>query len=104
LQRREDAGEQVALIPVPPKDPSGDFARKSYWDARGKLDVPKERFVAYPDAGRGTDPTRLLGWAGWDHAEQGLALGRIVTEREAEAGATSGLSRWWPGSLSCSRG
>ncbi|MCA1675108.1 MAG: BREX-2 system adenine-specific DNA-methyltransferase PglX, partial [Actinobacteria bacterium] len=87
LQRREDAGEQVAPIPVPPKYTSADFARKSYWDARGKLDVPKERFIAYPHAGRDTDLTPLLGWAGWDHAEQALALGRIVTEREAEGWA-----------------
>jgi hypothetical protein len=91
LQRREDAGEQVAPIPVPPKYTSADFVRKSYWDARGKLDVPKERFIAYPDAGRGTDPTPLLGWAGWDHAEQALAIGRIVTEREAEGWADERL-------------
>ncbi|MGH3906644.1 MAG: BREX-2 system adenine-specific DNA-methyltransferase PglX, partial [Pseudonocardiaceae bacterium] len=91
LQRREDAGEQVGKIPVPPRYTSADFARKSYWDARGKLDVPKERFIAYPDAGRDTDSTPLLGWAGWDHAEQALALGRIVTEREAEGWADERL-------------
>ncbi len=91
LQRREDACEQVAPIPVPPKYTSADFVRKSYWDARGKLDVPKERFIAYPDAGCDTDPTPLLGWAGWDHAEQALAIGRIVTEREAEGWADERL-------------
>ncbi len=46
--------------------------------------MSKERFIVYPDAGRDTDPTPLLGWAGWDHAEQALALGRVITEREAE--------------------
>lgn len=91
LQRREDAGEQVGPIPVPPRYTSADFARKSFWDARGKLDVPKERFISYPDAGRDTDPTPLLGWAGWNHAEQALALGRIVTEREAEGWADERL-------------
>ncbi len=30
------------------------------------------------------DPTTLLGWAGWDHAEQSLALSRIIGEREQE--------------------
>ena len=84
LQRREDAGQDVGIIAVPPKYAKPDFRRGSYWTARGKLDVPKERFIGYPDAGRDTDPTPLLGWAGWDHAEQALALGRIVTEREAE--------------------
>jgi len=84
LQRREDAGQDVGTIAVPPKYAKPDFRRGSYWTARGKLDVPKERFIGYPDAGRDTDPTPLLGWAGWDHAEQALALGRVVTEREAE--------------------
>ena len=46
--------------------------------------MPKERFILYPDAGREGDPTLLLGWAGWDHAQQALALNRIVDERLAE--------------------
>ncbi|WP_420734644.1 BREX-2 system adenine-specific DNA-methyltransferase PglX [Brevibacterium luteolum] len=84
LQRREDAGEQVGPIPVPPKYTSADFRKASWWQARGKLDVPKERFILYPDAGRATDPTALLGWAGWDHAQQALALNIIIGAREAE--------------------
>lgn len=84
LQRREDAGEQVGTIPVPPKYTSADFRKVSYWQARGKLDVPKERFILYPDAGRATDPTPLLGWAGWDHAEQALALNRVIADRESD--------------------
>ena len=58
--------------------------KNSYWQARGKLDVPKERFILYPDAGRETDPTPLLGWAGWDHAQQSLALSLIIGEREKD--------------------
>ncbi|MGO0575484.1 BREX-2 system adenine-specific DNA-methyltransferase PglX [Ornithinimicrobium panacihumi] len=84
LQRREDAGEKVGPIPVPPKYTSADFRKASWWQARGKLDVPKERFILYPDAGRATDPTALLGWAGWDHAQQALALNIIIGERESE--------------------
>ena len=84
LQRREDAGEKVGPIPVPPKYTSADFRKTSYWQARGKLDVPKERFILYPDAGRETDPTPLVGWAGWDHAQQSLALSLIIGEREAD--------------------
>lgn len=84
LQRREDAGEAVGAIPVPPKYGSADFLKPSYWQARGKLDVPKERFILYPGAGRETDPTPLLGWAGWDHAQQSLALATIIHERIAE--------------------
>jgi len=92
LQRREDAGtlrqaQGSAGIPVPPKYTSADFRRASFWQARGKLDVPKERFIAYPDAGRATDPTPLIGWAGWDHAQQSLALATIIAAREAEGAA-----------------
>lgn len=74
----------AATIPVPPKYTSTDFRKPSYWSARGKLDVPKERFIAYPGAGRATDPTALLGWAGWDHAQQSLALATIIAAREAD--------------------
>jgi len=84
LQRREDAGEKVGTIPVPPKYTSADFRKASWWQARGKLDVPKERFILYPDAGRETDPTPLLGWAGWDHAQQSLALSLVIGAREAD--------------------
>lgn len=80
LQRREDAGEKVS-IPVPPKYGSGDFRKTSYWKARGKLDVPKERFTSYPGAERQGDPTLVIGWAGWDHLEQARALARLVAER-----------------------
>jgi hypothetical protein len=48
LQRREDAGEDVGAIPVPPKYDSKDYRDARYWRLRGKLDVPKERFISYP--------------------------------------------------------
>ncbi|MGC5163000.1 BREX-2 system adenine-specific DNA-methyltransferase PglX [Rhodococcus sp. DT1] len=85
MQREEDAGLiKAADIPVPPKYTSADFLKSSYWSHRGKLDVPKERFIAYPNVGRATDPTPLLGWAGWNHAQQGLALATIYAMRESE--------------------
>ncbi len=87
LQRREDAGEKLdGPIAVPPKYKPADFLKTSYWSRRGKLDVPKERFISYPNANRDTDPTMLLGWAGWDHAEQALALAGLVDERIATDG------------------
>jgi len=84
LQRREDAGEKVGDIPVPPKYANADFRKTSWWQHRGKLDVPKERFILYPGAGRETDPTAVLGWAGWDHAQQSLALASLIQERESD--------------------
>jgi hypothetical protein len=84
LQRREDKGEKVGTIPIPSKYTSADFRKQSWWQHRGKLDVPKERFILYPDASRETDSTQLLGWAGWDHAQQALALAAVIAERESE--------------------
>jgi hypothetical protein len=85
LQRREDAGEKVK-IDVPPRYSSADFVRPSYWKARTKLDVPKERFVSYPHAGRDGDTTELLGWAGWDHLEQARALAGVYLDRKTQGG------------------
>lgn len=92
LQRREDAGEKLDKpIPVPPKYTPTDFAKGSYWSHRGKLDVPKERFISYPGAGRDSDATELLGWAGWDHAQQALALAGLISERIDEGWDTPRL-------------
>ncbi|OHX01934.1 BREX-2 system adenine-specific DNA-methyltransferase PglX [Micromonospora sp. WMMB235] len=93
LQRQEDALPDEAAkrefrkqIPVPPKYTSADFLKGSYWKHRGKLDVPKERFISYPGAGRDGDPSLLVGWAGWDHREQAQALATLVVAREQEDG------------------
>ncbi|MFF4137511.1 BREX-2 system adenine-specific DNA-methyltransferase PglX [Streptomyces mirabilis] len=84
LQRDEDATGERLNIPVPPKYASADFAKTSYWSNRGKLDVPKERFVSYPDASPDADPTLLLGWAGWDHRDQAQALVNLVKDRTSQ--------------------
>lgn len=79
LQRAEDRGEQVD-IPVPPKYTKTDFRRGEYWTARGKLDVPKERFIAFPGSHYSEDDTATYGWAGWDHAERGQAIARFAND------------------------
>ncbi|MBY8341638.1 BREX-2 system adenine-specific DNA-methyltransferase PglX [Streptomyces spinosirectus] len=84
LQRKEDAAPDEPAkrkirdsIPVPPKYTSADFLRPSYWRARGKLDVPKERFISYGQTNSATP--ELYGWAGWDHKEQAQALATYFT-------------------------
>jgi hypothetical protein len=84
LQRLEDEGKQVD-IPVPPKYASADFVKGSYWRNRGKIDVPKERFISYPGVGREGDGTLLLGWAGWDHLAQAQTLATVYLERKTQA-------------------
>ncbi|MFC9061976.1 BREX-2 system adenine-specific DNA-methyltransferase PglX, partial [Streptomyces sp. NPDC057074] len=84
LQRKEDAAPDEPAkrkirdsIPVPPKYTSADFLRPSYWRARGKLDVHKERFISYGQANAATP--ELYGWAGWGHKEQAQALATYFT-------------------------
>jgi len=74
LQRREDAGEDVGKIPVPPKYQSKDFQKADFWRLRGGLDVPKERWVSYPGCERGADGSLPIAWAGWDPLQQATAL------------------------------
>lgn len=58
---------------------SADFQKNSYWRHRGKLDVPKERFISYPDASPDSDAKSLLIWLigersstdGWETARAG---------------------------------
>ncbi|MFF0158120.1 BREX-2 system adenine-specific DNA-methyltransferase PglX [Streptomyces sp. NPDC005263] len=85
-QREEDRTGQRLDIPVPPKYSSADFLKHSYWSHRGKLDVPKERFISYLDAGPDADPTVLLGWAGWDHKDQAQALINLIEDRAEQSG------------------
>jgi hypothetical protein len=66
--------ERIGDIPVPPKYASADFKETTYWRLRGKLDVPKERFVLFPGIGREADTTPVFTWAGWDHVEQARAI------------------------------
>ncbi|MCL5969860.1 MAG: BREX-2 system adenine-specific DNA-methyltransferase PglX [Betaproteobacteria bacterium] len=74
LQRREDAGEDVGKIPVPPKYQSKDFLKADFWRLRGGLDVPKERWVSYPGCERGSDGSLVIAWAGWNHLQQATAV------------------------------
>jgi hypothetical protein len=78
--------EQIGAIPVPPRYAPADFRSTVIWKHRGKLDVPKERFILYPDAGRGADRSPVLGWAGWDERARARALAtRIIELREQDA-------------------
>jgi hypothetical protein len=69
LKRRE-----VGDIPVPPKYASADFASSTYWSLRGKLDVPKERFLSFPFV-TGADGQMMIVWAGLDHLQLAKAIG-----------------------------
>lgn len=82
-QREEDAGKGVVPA-VPPKYDRADFLRGEHWSLRGKLDVPKERFIAFTEmpalAGAASEPR--FGWAGWTPRERARAL--LALDEEAE--------------------
>lgn len=84
LQRQQDAGKDVGDIPVPPKYVAADFQRPDYWRLRGKLDFAKERWISYPHCSTDSDPTLVVGWAGWNHLEQATALIAYYDARKRE--------------------
>lgn len=81
LQPIHDAAKRakqsaIGNIPVPFKYTSADFLSSDFWRLRGKLDVPKERWVSFPHC-EGEDGTLIIAWAGYDH----LQLARAIAER-----------------------
>jgi hypothetical protein len=90
LQRREDAGESVGTIPIPPKYISADFISTGgarYWSLRGKLDVPKERWISFPHC-EGPDGTLVICWAGYDHLQQAQAISAYYVRVQTEFGGS----------------
>ncbi len=79
LQDREDAGEKVK-IPLPPQFAKGDFCDDRYFGVRGKLNVPRERFVLYADV----FPARY-GWNGWRDRARAMAQVEAFTLVETDA-------------------
>lgn len=87
---RQQQQAVVGDIPVPPKysgsGASSDFKKASYWKLRGKLDVPKERWVSYPKLETQAAPSPLYAWAGWNHLQQAQALAALYVDRKDRDG------------------
>ncbi|MEI9939255.1 MAG: BREX-2 system adenine-specific DNA-methyltransferase PglX [Pseudomonadota bacterium] len=88
LQRREDGGEPVTGSAAPPKYDQTDFRDGQYFSLRGKLDVPKERFISYPGCESDEDKEPMYGWAGWDHLQRAVALAGLYQDRKQREGWT----------------
>jgi hypothetical protein len=85
-QIKERQAKEVGPIPVPPKYGSTDFKKAGHWKLRGKLDVPKERWVSYPGLHTQAAPSPLYAWAGWNHLQQAQALAALYVERKDRDG------------------
>lgn len=92
--RRQDAKEKeqdlsasapLREIPIPPKYPSSDFQSSTYWRLRGKLDVPKERWVSFPHC-EGEDGTLMIAWAGYDHLQLARAISAYYVDVQERLG------------------
>ncbi len=79
---------QIGDIPVPPKYTSADFISSGgarYWALRGKLDVPKERWISFPHC-EGPDGTQVIAWAGYDHLQLARAISAYYVEIQEHLG------------------
>jgi hypothetical protein len=92
LQRAEDRGEKVPPFEPPPKYDQKDYREAVFWRLRGKLDVPKERFISYPGCESDEDKEPVYGWAGWNHLQRAIALATLYLKRkQGEAWANERL-------------
>ena len=80
---------EIGTIPVPPRYTSADFRKGVWWRLRGKLDVPKERFVSLPGCERDADPSLVIGWAGWDALQQSQAIAAYLLQVREQDGWTA---------------
>jgi hypothetical protein len=80
--------EEIGDIPLPPKYDSKDFRKPIYWALRGKLDVPKERFVSFPHCEREVDPTPVIAWAGWNYLQLAQAIAAYYERVKNQEGWT----------------
>ncbi len=82
---QELKARQVGTIPVPPKYTSADFLKSDYWRLRGKLDVPKERWVSFPHC-EGEDGSLTIAWAGYDHLQLARAISAYYVDVQERLG------------------
>lgn len=80
----------VGDIPVPPKYAQADFLPGPFWRLRGKLDVPKERFVSFPHVTT-ADGTALVAWAGSDHLQLAKAVSGLYVDIRDRQGTQDDL-------------
>ena len=79
---------EIGAVPVPPRYTSSDFRKGVWWRLRGKLDVPKERFVSLPFCEREADPSLVIGWAGWNPLDQSKAVAAYFNQMREREGWT----------------
>jgi hypothetical protein len=87
LSTQNKALSTILAIPVPPKYKSSDFQNSTYWRLRGKLDVPKERWVSFPHC-QGEDSALVIAWAGYDHLQLARAISAYYVDIQERLGGS----------------
>ncbi|MFP4585294.1 MAG: DUF7008 domain-containing protein, partial [Desulfococcaceae bacterium] len=77
----------VGDIPVPPKYAGKDFQHGHFWRLRGKLDVPKERWIGFPHC-EGEDQSAVIAWAGCDPLQLAQAVSTHFVHIQEVAGGS----------------
>lgn len=77
--------QELGSIPVPPKYASTDFQKSHYWKLRGKLDVPKERWISFPYC-NAEDGTLSIAWAGYTHLQLAQAISTYFVDIQERFG------------------
>ncbi|MEW4454505.1 BREX-2 system adenine-specific DNA-methyltransferase PglX [Bremerella sp. JC817] len=83
-QRKEDESGQDSQIKPPPKYSQDDFQSATYFRLRGPFDTPKERWISFPHCETESDPSLVVGWAGWNHLQQATAMIAYYDARKRE--------------------
>jgi hypothetical protein len=76
---------ELGLVPVPPRYVGADFQETTYWRLRGKLDVPKERWVTFPHCD-GPDGLPVVAWAGYDALQMARAVSAYFVDVQERYG------------------
>jgi hypothetical protein len=76
---------EIGPIPVPPKYATSDFQKPHYWKLRGKLDVPKERWVSFPHC-EGPDGFPVIAWAGYNPLQLAQAISAYYVDVQENFG------------------
>jgi hypothetical protein len=70
---------------------SADFTHATYWKIRGKLNIPRERYIEYQELGTAGNGM-YYGWAGWGPVDRAKALAYLL-EQAMRRGLTEAVPR-----------
>jgi hypothetical protein len=84
-QRVADESHSSKELSPPLRYEEEDFLEKRFFDLRGRLDVPRERFTAFTEIPGRSRAEALYGWAGWSPAHRLKAILSIDEDLEDAA-------------------